>query len=234
MNKTLWILLSAIAATVILLIVNQNRGMTLGLTNDKFASLASLTLVGVYIGLNALRPGAFGGHGLRNAAIWLFMFVALLTGYQYREPLQDIASTVTAGLVPARPQLKQGANGQDIVTIGKSSNGHFEVNAQVNTASTLFLVDTGATSIVLTKDDAVAIGIDVAALSYIVPVSTANGQAMAAPARIDEIIIGTITRRNMRALVAQEGALDQSLLGMDYLNTLSSFTIQKDELQLLD
>ncbi|MNL56771.1 hypothetical protein D3C87_1802890 [compost metagenome] len=63
---------------------------------------------------------------------------------------------------------------------------------------------------------------------------TANGPAMAAPVRLDEIAIGPISRRNVRAMVAQDGMLDESLLGMSFLSTLSSLNMQTDELRLRD
>ncbi len=234
MNRIFVVLIAAILGTFLLLLINNDRGMTLGLSNDKFASLVSLSLIAVYMGLNAFRPGAFGGAALRNFAVWLFIFVGLIAGYQNRDALQDFASTITAGLVPASPRSSTDANGGTIVKIGKSDNGHFEADANVNGNSIRFLVDTGASSIVLSANDAAKAGIDIASLSYVIATSTANGQAMAAPTRVDEIIIGDIIRRNLRALVAKEGALDQSLLGMDFLNTLSSFTVKRDELELAD
>jgi aspartyl protease family protein len=234
MNKIFIGLMIAIFATFILLLVNHDRGMTMGMSNDKFASLASLGLVAVHMGLNAFRPGAFGGTTLRNIALWLFIFVGLIAGYQNRFALQDFGSTITAGLIPSRPQSSTLPDGAALVSIGKSDNGHFEVDSDVNGRGVRFLIDTGATSIVLTANDAASIGLDMSALSFTIATSTANGTAMAAPARIDEIVIGSIIRRNLRALVAKEGALDQSLLGMEFLNSLSSFTIKQDQLQLSD
>jgi aspartyl protease family protein len=234
MNRIFIGLMIAIFASFILLLINNDRGMTMGLSNDKFASLVSLSLIAVYMGLNAFRPGAFGGTALRNIAVWLFVFVGLIAGYQNRLALQDFASTITAGLIPSRPQSSTAVDGGNIVTIGKSDNGHFEVDTDVNGQAVSFLIDTGATSVVLTANDAASIGLDMSALSFTIATSTANGTAMAAPTRIDEITIGTIVRRNLRALVAKEGALDQSLLGMEFLNSLSSFTIKQDELQLND
>lgn len=234
MNRIFLFLIGAIVVSFALLLFNHDRGITMGLSNEKFASLVSLSLVAIYLGLNALRPGAFGGTALRNVAIWLAVFVGLIIGYQNRDLVQDTASSLTLGLVPASPQSTRQSDGTNVVTIGKSFGGHFEVNADVNESSIRFLVDTGASSIALSANDAEAIGVDMSALAFTVPISTANGQAMAAPARIDEIKIGTIIRRNMRALVAKEGALDQSLLGMDFLNSLSSFTVKQDEMQLVD
>jgi aspartyl protease family protein len=108
------------------------------------------------------------------------------------------------------------------------------VDAQVNGQATHFLIDTGASGIVLTAFDAANMGINTNDLSFIVPVSTANGNAMAAPVTLVQIVIGGIVRKNLRALVAQQGRLDQSLLGMDYLNTLSSFTVKQDDMILQD
>lgn len=232
MGRIFFFLIAAIFASVILLILNQDRGMTFGLANDQFASLVSLSLIAVYLSLNALRPGAFGNGAVRNITIWLLVFVALIAGYQNRNVVQDFASMISAGLVPARPQVSTDQSGASIVTIGKSANGHFEADAVVNNQTLRFLIDTGASGIALSSQDAANIGIDMTGLAYIVPISTANGQAMAAPTRINELRIGTIIRRNMRALVVKDGALNQSLLGMDFLNSLSSFTIKQDELQL--
>jgi aspartyl protease family protein len=232
MGRIFVVLIAAIIVSLVLLLMNQNSGMTFGLANDKFASLVSLSLIAVYLSLNALRPGAFGAGTVRNIAMWLFVFVALIAGYQNRNAVQDFASMITAGLIPARPQVSTGQDGTSIVVIGKSSNGHFEADANVNGKTIRFLIDTGASGIALSAQDAEKIGIDLADLAYIIPISTANGQALAAPTRIDELSVGTIVRRNMRALVVKEGALDQSLLGMVFLNSLSSFTVKQDELQL--
>jgi aspartyl protease family protein len=65
-------------------------------------------------------------------------------------------------------------------------------------------------------------------------VMTANGRAMAAPVRLEEISIGPISRRNVRAMVAEDGRLAESLLGMSFLSTLSSLQMQTDELRLRD
>lgn len=61
---------------------------------------------------------------------------------------------------------------------------------------------------------------------------TANGSATAAIVMLDEIRIGAIVRRNIRAMVAQEGRMDGSLLGMNFLNTLSGFSVRGDRLIL--
>ena len=64
------------------------------------------------------------------------------------------------------------------------------------------------------------------------PVTTANGSALAAEARLDQIAVGPIVMRNVGALVARPGALDESLLGMSFLERLKSYTVERDRLIL--
>jgi aspartyl protease family protein len=97
-----------------------------------------------------------------------------------------------------------------------------------------FLVDTGASSVVLSYQDAKNAGLDMGALSFTSPISTANGDAFAANVRLVEIGIGEITRRNVRAMVAEDGKLNQSLLGMTFLSSLSGYTVRQDQLILQD
>lgn len=234
MNKTLFILIGLIAATLVLLVWNGQTGSTFGLENDQFARAVSLSLMAAWIGLGLFSGRFPAGTNLRNVAIWLTMFLVIAAGYQYRRPLQDFASTMTLGLVPSSPQTARGANGGVEVSLGRYDSGHFEANAQVNGQSVRFMVDTGASSIVLSNRDAATAGIDLASLKFTVPVSTANGNALAAIARLDEMSIGGIVRRNMPALVAAEGAMDQSLLGMDFLDTLKGYSVDQDRMVLRD
>jgi aspartyl protease family protein len=96
------------------------------------------------------------------------------------------------------------------------------------------MIDTGATTTVLTTADAERAGIDTSALNYQVPVSTANGQALAARIVLQDIGVGTISRRNVPALVASQDMLQQSLLGMNFIGTLSGFEIRGDRMMLRD
>ncbi|MCB1470556.1 MAG: TIGR02281 family clan AA aspartic protease, partial [Rhizobiaceae bacterium] len=118
------------------------------------------------------------------------------------------------------------------VVLDKLANGHFEVDAQVNGAPVRMMIDTGATTTVMTAKDAARAGIETSTLNFQVPVSTANGQALAARAVIQEIRVGAIDRRSMPVLVAAEGMLQQSLLGMNFIGTLSGFDIRGDRMTL--
>jgi len=96
------------------------------------------------------------------------------------------------------------------------------------------LVDTGASRVALSYEDAVKLGLDPDKLAYTQSVLTANGEARAAPVTLSEVAIGPIVRKDIKAMVTEEGKLDQSLLGMSFLSTLDFLQMQTDELRLRD
>ena len=103
---------------------------------------------------------------------------------------------------------------------------------EVNGKTISMIVDTGASSIVLRPQDAKKAGIDIDSLTYRVPVLTANGRTLAARVRLKRVAIGPLDRNKVEALVAQPGALTQSLLGMSFLSRLRSYEFSGDFLTL--
>lgn len=234
MNRLFWLVIAAIAILLLVLIINDNGGTTLGIANDDFASAAYLSIFGVVLAAGLLGSGIPLNHMMRNIAIWVVIVLGLVTGFQYQYELGNIANRVTAGLIPGNAISGNNADGSQTVTISQSANGHYEVNALVNDQRVRFMIDTGASTIVLTQSDAAKAGIDISGLRYTVPVSTANGRTMAAYVDLQDIKIGDITRQNLRALVAQDGQLDVSLLGMNFMNSLSGYKVQRDQLIMAD
>ena len=115
-----------------------------------------------------------------------------------------------------QPQINQGS----VVSIPKSAqDGQFWADATVNSGYVRFLIDTGASAVALTKLDAQKAGLRLHELTYDVPIRTAGGRNMAARVQLKSIAVGSITLRNIDALVVPEG-LDTSLLGMSYLGQL--------------
>lgn len=224
--------MALIGGGLILLVTSGDRGTTLGIESDAFARTLYLGIWGVVLGASIFATRVPLGDVARNLAIWLFIILLLVAGYQYRYELQDVASRITAGIVPGSP-LSVGADGQT-VRLDMGMDGHFAARAEVDGATILFLVDTGATTTVLNARDAAAVGIDVDGLSYSIPVSTANGMARAARASVDEIRLAGIVRRRMTVLVAAPGSLDRSLLGMNFLGSLSGFDVRGDVMILRD
>ncbi len=218
---------------LVALLVADSSGASLGIDNDSFAQLVALTALMTVIGAGILARGNIGGT-LRGVTVWLGIALVLVAGYQYRYELQDVASRVSAGLIPGSPLSVSDEDGRATVMMEKRPNGHFEIRGSVEGAPVEFLVDTGATRTVLTTADARRAGYDLSTLAFTIPVATANGTTRAATARASEITVGDIIRRNVTILVAADGALDQSLLGMNFISTLSGFDMRGDRLILRD
>ncbi|RWM10021.1 TIGR02281 family clan AA aspartic protease [Mesorhizobium sp.] len=234
MNRLFWIVMLVIGAGVILLMMNDSAGRTFGIENHGFSRLIWVGVLVTVIGASLVRSGRPLGDMARNLGVWAAIVLALIAGYQYRYELQGVASRVTAGLVPGSPLALGVDNGRATVTLDKADNGHFEARILVNGAPVRTVVDTGATSTVLTAEDAQAAGFNPAALSYTVDVSTANGMARAATVRTDEVAIGGIVRKDMPVMVAAPGMLEQSLLGMKFISSLSGFDVRGDRMILRD
>lgn len=232
--RLLWIVLAILGAGLLVLLISGDSGAPFGLPADDFAQLVYLGALGLVVAAGIVGSGIGLGSAARSIAIWLGILVALVGGYQYRYELQDIANRLTAGLVPGSPLSTADAEGRVSVALERLADGHFAVRAEVNGAATWMVVDTGATTTVLTTADAEAAGLDAAQLSFTVPIMTANGSARAARATTDEIRVGDISRRNLPVLVAQLGMLDRSLLGMNFISTLTGFDMRGDRLTLID
>ncbi|MGN7293510.1 TIGR02281 family clan AA aspartic protease [Rhizobium sp. SAFR-030] len=231
----LTVLLAVLGFGLALLIINNDSGQTFGLQNDDFGRLVQLSALVVLLsaGFLAGRRGR-AGEVLRNIAVWLLIALVLVAGYVYRHDLQQVAARVTAGLVPGSPLVMTTSEGSQEVVIHRGRNGHFQAQAVIDGKSLPMLIDTGASAVVLSFEDADRLGLDPATLNFTVRVSTANGEARAAQVRLDSIAVGPITRSNIRALVTEDGRLSESLLGMSFLSTLGSLQIQTDELRLRD
>lgn len=233
MRSGLSLILALMAGALLLLFYNHESGRTLGMSNDQFANLAYLAILG-----SVIAAGLVGSHRhmsdmVRNLLLWVVLILGLAAGWIYRDDLQQFATTVTAGLVPGRPiVLVQGEN--PAISLRKSLSGHFEAEALVNGEPVHFLIDTGATTIALSYEDALAAGISPDQLRFSLPISTANGPAMAAPVRLEWVEIGPIARSDLRATVAEPGKLNQSLLGMNFISSLSGFEMRRNEIILKD
>lgn len=116
-------------------------------------------------------------------------------------------------------------------SIAKSPDGHFWAEADVNGRRVRFLVDTGASAVALTLEDARRLGLDPATLDYEYTVQTASGQARAAPVKLDTIAIAGARVDDVEAFVIENG-LESSLLGMTYLGRLSRFEASRSALIL--
>ena len=135
-----------------------------------------------------------------------------------------------AAVAQARP-LEPEAASSSAASIAKSADGHYWAEADVNGRRVRFLVDTGASAVALTLEDARRLGIDTAGLDYDFGVQTASGQARAAHVKLDSIAVAGARVNDVEAFVIEEG-LESSLLGMTYLGRLSRFEATRTALIL--
>lgn len=157
---------------------------------------------------------------MQQIAIWAFIFLGVIAGYGLWD---DIRQTV-------RPQQAVlGETGQ--VTVPRAADGHYYLTVAVNGAPVNFLVDTGATAVVLTTDDARRAGFDPDTLAFVGRAQTANGEVRTAPVWVEELSLGKFQDRNFRVSV-NGGEMDKSLLGMTYLQRWSSIEIRNGALVL--
>lgn len=112
------------------------------------------------------------------------------------------------------------------------ATGHFRATAEINGQDVDVLIDTGATVVALSYEDADAIGLRPGNLDFNVPVSTANGIARAAAVTLESVEIDGVEVEGVAGLVLPEGALRGTLLGMSYLGRLTGFKVEDGVLHL--
>lgn len=233
-STVFWFAIGALALGVVVLLLGGDTGTIFGMEDESFARIVYLGVLGAVIAAGIVGSGMRFGDVARTMAIWLLLLLMLMAGYQYRYELQDVASRLSAGLVPGSPLSVIDADGRAAVMIDRLANGHFEVRAEIDGVPLTVMVDTGATSTVLTFEDARRAGYEPETLRFGIPMMTANGQASAARVVADEIRIGDIVRRRVPVMVAQSGRLERSLLGMNFIGTLSGFDMRGERLVLRD
>lgn len=191
-------------------------------------------LLAALIGSGILASQRNLGEAARNLGIWALIIVVLSSVYVFKNEAQNFASRLTAGLIPGRAAITVDAEGRKTAVLAMGQNGHYEVDATVNGVSIPMMIDTGATMIALSYEDADRLGLNPSAMNFAYTVMTANGPARTAYVTLPEIEVAGIRRTNVQAGVAEEGKLGGSLLGMNFLATLKSFAISGDKMTLQD
>jgi len=172
----------------------------------------------VYLLILALAVGGYFlvvgrkqlGRLAREAAIWGLIFIGAIAGY-------GLWTDIGTDLMPRQSVIE--ATGQ--VRVPRGPDGHYHLTLEIDGTPVRFVVDTGATDLVLSQADARRVGIDTGKLAYLNMARTANGSVRTASVRLDEVTLEGITDRNLRASV--NGApMESSLLGMSYLNRFHS------------
>jgi clan AA aspartic protease (TIGR02281 family) len=118
------------------------------------------------------------------------------------------------------------------VEIARGQAGEFALNVKINGVKAPMVIDTGATSVVLTWETAKAIGLPLDMLEYNVDVETAAGHTKAARLTLDRLAVGHLVEKSIPALVVPRGQMKTNLLGMSFLDRLESWGVQADRLKL--
>jgi len=164
---------------------------------------------------------------LKYGGTWFGIFAVVIVAHSYREDFGAVLTRVKAHLLP----FSATTNKDGSVTFIRADDGHFHVEVLVNGTPISFMVDTGATSIVLTLQDAGRLGIDPDTLSYNRLVNTANGETFAASVRLAKIKVGAILLENIGASVSKNMS-GLSLLGMNFLNKMKGFKVEGERLTI--
>jgi clan AA aspartic protease, TIGR02281 family len=223
--------IALLVAAGLALLISADAGSLVGLTQMQTAQVIPLLVLLIIFAGGAFSRRHRASELVGGLLLWAGLFAVAMVTYAYRDELLGVVNRVAGEFQPNVALIDSEAG---TATFRRAMSGHFEVNATINGHTTPMIFDTGASAVVLTVEDARAAGVDVDNLRYTVPVSTANGQGMAARTRLDSIEVGGIVRRRIVAFVTEKGAMDTSLLGMTFLETLSRYSVMQNALELAD
>lgn len=189
------------------------------MSSDIIAQVLYLTIFGVLIAAGLwTRSRNNLNQTAQHVAIWVLIFIAAIAAFGLWGDLE-------------RHLGVQSDNGNKRIEIPISRNGNYNLRLRINDVSVDFVVDTGATDIVLSQADASRIGLDLGQLAFTGRASTANGIVETARVTLDKIEIANVIDRNVSAIV-NKGELFGSLLGMGYLQRWGRIEIENGVLSL--
>ncbi|MGC2778538.1 MAG: TIGR02281 family clan AA aspartic protease [Bradyrhizobium sp.] len=151
----------------------------------------------------------------------------------YKDPEQAaLASDTVSEVLRSRALRAKASPPTNAVEIERMKGGEFALRAKINGVTAPMVVDTGATSVVLTYETAKAAGLPLELLEYDVDVETAGGHTKAARLTLDRLAIGKLVERSVPALVVPHGQMKTNLLGMSFLDRLERWEVRSDRLML--
>lgn len=190
------------------------------MSSDQTADAIYLSLLGGALLLSYLLASRINiGKMLQQMGIWVLIFMGAIAVIGMWPEIQRI--------ITPRQSVVDGTT----IVLPRARDGHYYLTLDINNVPVEFVVDTGASQVVLTQDDAKRIGLNPSSLSYLGTASTANGTVRTAAVRLDTVSLGAITDTSVRAVV-NDGQMFGSLLGMTYLSNFDSITIKDGKLIL--
>lgn len=189
--------------------------------SDSVARLIYLVLLGAAVaGWFLAENRANMGKNVRMALAWGMIFLGFLAGYGL---WQDVKSDV----LPSQAVIADGG----AIEVPRGRDGHFHLTLDVNGEPVRFLVDTGASDVVLSMEDAERVGLNLDDLAFVGSARTANGTVSTAFATLDEVRLGPATFRDVGVAV-NGGEMPGSLLGMSFLRRFDRLEISGEVLKL--
>lgn len=166
----------------------------------------------IYLGLLVAAVGGWViaefrgrmGFALRTAMAWGMIFLGVMAGYGLWQEMRT-------EVIPRQAVLDGGE-----ITLPRAPDGHYYLTLDIAGTPLRFMVDTGATNVVLSRDDARTLGFDPDTLMYLGEARTANGVVRTARVELQDVRLGPYADESLRAFV-NDGDMEGSLLGMDYL-----------------
>lgn len=194
--------------------------MSTSMNNAQTADAIYLSLLGGALLLTYVLASRTNiGQMLQQMGIWILIFMGAIAVIGILPEIQSI--------VTPRQSVVDGTT----IVLPRSRDGHYYLTLNINNVPVQFVVDTGATQVVLTQKDAKRIGLNPLTLSYLGIANTANGTVRTAAVLLETVSLGTMKDTRVRAVV-NDGQMNGSLLGMTYLNRFDSITIKNRELIL--
>jgi len=192
------------------------------LSGDDNAELLYLSILGLFLvlGLFSTFRTRFVAS-MQQAAIWGLIFCGVIIVYSFRDVIER-------ELYPGSAVLVNG----DQIELSRARDGHFYAVLEINGNDVEFIVDTGASNVVLTREDAARVGFDPDGLSYLGRANTANGTVRTASVRLSTVSFGGTIVNDLRAAV-NDGPMFSSLLGMSYLSRFTRIEIEGNRLRLV-
>jgi aspartyl protease family protein len=227
-RRLTWSLVLGAALSLAAVIASTDSDAIANLLRHDVGSLLIKIALMVFVGglvLTLFRERL--SRAIEAILFWAVVGLLLVVAYSYRFELRDTADRVMAELMPGHVA----GRGRDVEVV-RGRGGDFAVTAHINGARVPMVLDTGASSVVLTHDAAKAAGLPLEVLAYSVTVETANGSTHAAPVMLDRLAVGGLIERSVPALVAKPGELKSNLLGMSFLNRLESWEVRGDMLRM--
>ena len=227
-RRLTWTLVIGMALSLAVLIATTDTDpITTLLRHDVGSLIVKLALV-VFVGglvLTLFRERL--AQALEAMLFWAVIGLLLVIGYSYRFELRDVSDRVIAELMPGHVA----GHGRNVEVV-RGAGGDFALTVNINGARVPMVLDTGASSVVLTQEAAKAAHLPLEVLQYTVTVDTANGHTRAAPVTLDKFAVGGLIERAVPALVVHHGQLKNNLLGMSFLNRLASWEVRGDRLRM--